>query len=79
MISSIFITFLNKLLQMKILSLLAVVSLLLLNSCASVKSADKMEGFGPINPTKQASDSNYGYSEKNPICVGGVIDSNGPA
>ncbi len=63
---------------MKILSLLVIASLFMLGSCASVKNADDKVGSGPINLTKTATDKTYGYSEKNPICVGGVVDEEGP-
>ena len=64
---------------MKILSLLVIASFFLLGSCASVKSADQMEGSGTINLSKKASDETYGYTQKNPINVGGVVDEVGPA
>ncbi|MCR9173590.1 MAG: 2-dehydro-3-deoxyphosphooctonate aldolase [bacterium] len=68
---------------MKILSLLIIASLFVLGSCSSVKtsssSSGKNAGSGPVNLTKTASDDTYGYSSKNPIKVGGVVDSQGPA
>lgn len=64
---------------MKILSLLVIASLFVFSSCVSLKSADKMEGSGAINLSKKTTDKTYGYTQKNPIHVGGVIDEVGPA
>lgn len=45
-------------------------------SCGTVKNT-KTSSNGPISISKISEDSSYG-SEKNPIMVGGVVDSQGP-
>ncbi|XOV67509.1 MAG: 2-dehydro-3-deoxyphosphooctonate aldolase [Fluviicola sp.] len=70
---------------MKFLSLLLIASLFVLSGCASTKNGSasmnpkKMKGSGPIHLSKKASDATYGYTSKNPICVGGVENQEGPA
>lgn len=64
---------------MKFLPLLLLSFSLFLGACASVKNAKDLEGSGTIDLRKTADSDTYGYSEKNPIKVGGVEDNLGPA
>jgi len=50
--------------------------LIILASCGTMKKA-KVQANGPITISKVTTDESYG-SEKNPILVGGVADSQGP-
>jgi len=64
---------------MKFLPIFFLAALFFLGSCASVNNAKNLEGSGTIDLTKKASSDTYGYSEKNPVKVGGVVDNLGPA
>jgi hypothetical protein len=58
-------------------TLTLLLGLFILASCGTAKNA-KVLARGPIKITKVTKDDTYG-SEKNPIMVGGVVDSNGPS
>jgi hypothetical protein len=71
---------------MKLLSFSLILFVLLVSGCASTKSsgrsstpAKKLKGSGPIELSDKATDATYGYTQDNPIKVGGVIDDMGPA
>jgi len=70
---------LRQITTMKLLSFSLILFVLLASGCATTKSANQLKGSGPINLSEKSDDATYGFSEKNPINVGGVSESQGPA
>ncbi|GAB5417964.1 MAG: hypothetical protein Crog4KO_14170 [Crocinitomicaceae bacterium] len=63
---------------MKFLQLSAIFLLIFATGCASLKSNKELPGSGTIDVKKEAKSEKYGYSQSEPINVGGVSDGNGP-